>query len=246
MVKLFSRRFRLKHPRTANGTPQQATAVVEKRTLLHRRLINVREAQLVYMPCVSQLLARHVQTERLQGRVTDAVEEQPLFFPSEVDTDLLDLCEPGVAEIEAQLREGQMRDALDQLRIQLHIKTRLLNYKHKNVRHQKANTRSNVKLHANEAKIVELAEKYRAAREAKIRLSGNGSWEREWRPLQKADVRCLQEVEHDPRTHEPMTEGRRKMSWIWMAAGRDGGEAAEVPGMNDGEDRLFWSMVPVF
>ncbi|KAF7796504.1 hypothetical protein EIP86_007682 [Pleurotus ostreatoroseus] len=229
------RRFCAKYPRTASGTPQQTATIVEKRTTLRRRLLKAREAQAVYMPCAPALVAKHAQSLRQKGKeaVVDLVEEQPLFLPCHLDVADLDACEPGLADIELRLREGQLRDALDKLRIHLHIKTRLVTFKNTNVRHQGANTRAQSKIQANEAKIRDYAEKYRKARQMKLLLAGPGDWEQEWRELRVEDVRCMQEVEIDPRTHEAVTEGRRKVSWIWMAAGREGEESAELPGITD-------------
>lgn len=229
------RRFRAKYPRNASGTPQQAAVVVEKRTALCRRLAIVREVQAVYMPCVPALVAKYTQAQRAAEKPTDLVEEQPLYLPSAVDAELLDTCEPGLADVELRLRDAQLTDSLDKLRVRLHMKTRLLAFKNNNIRHQLANTRAHQKLAVNEAKKQEYVDKYRAAREAKLQLSGSGSWEEQWRVLRDEDVRCIQEVEYDPKTHQIVTEGRRRVSWIWMSAGREGGESADLPGMDDGE-----------
>ena len=153
----------------------------------------------------------------------------------------------------------QNTGTLDVLRTYLHIKSRLIRFKARNVRHQGANTRARDKIDKNEVKIAAAAEKYRAARTAKLHLSGPGPWEREWRPLQATDVRCMRENEPDVTavgletleqqiarvrgetrgrlTEAPRTlsgESRRQVSWIWNAADAlNGGE--EVEGMQDGE-----------
>lgn len=223
----------MKYPCDVSGTPQQAAAIVEKRTALRRRLAGAREVQTIYMPCVASMVANHHQAQRRKGVVLDLVEEQPLFFPSNLSLEDLDTCEPGLAKIEHRLCVGQLRDSLDKLRVQLHIKTRLITFKNVNVCHQGANTRAQQKIQANERMIRGFAEEYRAAREATTRLLGTGDWEHEWRELRQEDVRCMQELETDPRTHRPITEGRRKVSWIWMSAGREG-ESSILPGIDDG------------
>ncbi|KAF7797641.1 hypothetical protein EIP86_008841 [Pleurotus ostreatoroseus] len=213
-------------------TVTQTAQMVEKRTALRRRITNVRTVQAIYMPCVPALSATYQQTKDKRTNSVDLPEDEPLFLPSHIDLDALEACEPGLSDIENRLREGQLRDCLDKLRIQLHIKSRLVNFKIRNVRHQGANTRANKKLQDNEGKIVGYAEKYRAAWSAKLALAGAGTWQREWRILERSDVRCM--TEDDPTiSHEP-SEGRRKISWIWLAAGsRQDGEAADLPGMAD-------------
>lgn len=230
------------------------------------------------MPCVPRLLAEHISRQRAQLRArtqasatsgaagnnvahedfTDLPERQPLFPPSALQQDDLDGCVCDLANIEGRLRDGQLHDSLDKVRVHLHIKSRLLTFKARNIRHQGPNTRAMSQIDANEGKIIMHAEKYRAARTAKLALSGPGSWEREWRMLLTTDVRCMREVEPDITargletleqevarvrgetrgrlTEAPRTlsgESRRKVSWIWNAADLvHGGE--EVEGMEDG------------
>lgn len=210
------------------------TELVEKRTALRRRLAGVRAIQAIYMPCVPALIAGHTQSLLAARRPADAIEDEPLFLPSGVGDDALDACEAGLADIENKLRDGQLRDSLDKLRVQLHIKARLINFKARNARRQMACTRSNHKIHENEKKIKEYGAKYRAARQAKLALVGQGDWEHEWRELKAGDDRCMQE--DDPTASRCVSEGRRTISWIWLASGdrRHGEEAAHLPGMDDG------------
>lgn len=170
----------------------------------------------------------------------DQPELQPLFFPHQLETDELDGCVDGVANLEARLRDGQLRNSLDRLRIQLHYKHRLLAYKERNSRHQRQNMRSRQHLETNEVKIIAVANKYRAAREAKLGLIGPGDWEKEWRVLAHTDVRRLHEVQLTENPDgEPLsrrqviTEGRRQLSWIWLGA--DKSDGSDLPGMADGE-----------
>ena len=92
-------------------------------------------------------------------------------------------CVAGLAEIELRLREGQLQESLEKIRLQLHVKTRLIGDKQRNARGQRPNTRAITKINTNEAKIIAFAEKYRAARRARLVLEGNGEWEDEFREL---------------------------------------------------------------
>jgi hypothetical protein len=72
-------------------------------------------------------------------------------------------CHAQLKEIERRLCEGQLWSSLDRLRVHLHIKTRLMTFKGRNVCHQGPTTRARKKIDANETKIIMQAEKYRAA-----------------------------------------------------------------------------------
>ena len=59
--------------------------------------MKIHESQAVYMPCVPSLVAKHLQALRAAGKASELIEEKPLFLPSEVNVEMLDLCEPGVS-----------------------------------------------------------------------------------------------------------------------------------------------------
>lgn len=159
------------------------------------------------------------------------------MFPSELTAEERLVCAPGLTEIEEQLRNGQMHDALQQLRVHLHMKTRLVTFKDRNVRNQVANTRARGRIDANDQKIKTYASKYRRGRDAMYALIGPGRWERKYRILADSDIRTLQgdryEANRIPEAGGVISnlltmesEGRRRTSWIWMAA--------DVPEAEDG------------
>lgn len=114
---------------------------------LRRRISAVRGVQAIYMPCVPRLLAAHearlraateaaASTESraeangggsLQARARGECRElylpknQPLFLPSGLHQDDLDGCICDLANIEVRLRNGQLHDALNKVRIYLYI-----------------------------------------------------------------------------------------------------------------------------
>lgn len=181
------------------------------------------------MPIVPQLVTRH------RRQVDELPEEEPLYFPSGLAGSDLDVCSPGIAEIEERLREGQMHDALAQMRVLLHKKTGMMTFKDRNIRNQLATTWARSLLNANDDKIWALVSKYRKARAAKLAIAGHGDWEKKWRVLKDEDVRTIADDEGmpsegdanhpEPSTSRKTTEGRRKSTWIWMSAdGTQGGE----------------------
>jgi hypothetical protein len=203
--------------------------MMKERTRIQQRLVSMRAIQAIYMPVVPDLLASHLAVS-----ATQQVEMQPLFLPHALSVDQLDKCAVGLADLEARLRDGQLRDALESLRLHLHIKTRLVTAKALHARHQAANTRARQKINDNEVKIVTAAEKYRLARCAKYALCGPGAWEQDWRELKREDVRCMQD--DDPRMGARSSEGRCAVSWIWISAARDVvDENAAAGELNDSE-----------
>lgn len=205
------------------------------------------------MPCVYQVLARWKANRQTSDADVDLPEDQPLFPPSQVDDDDLCRCAPGIAETEDRLREGQLRDSLDKIRLHLHIKSRLLTFKSQNVRHQVHNTRARQKIDANDVKIRSQVAKYRCARLAKLALAGNGDWERDFRELRNQDIRMLNSnlldnghlgftTESDPPETRPLTEGRRQLLWIWMSADQNDAQRESIGGMNDGKHFTFYAL----
>ncbi|GJF00837.1 hypothetical protein PsYK624_171390 [Phanerochaete sordida] len=150
-------------------------------TPAHRRALRVALATVVLSapPHVSEI-------EQL-----DVPERQPLFLPHELEEDNLESCVAGLADMESRLRDGQLSDSLNKLRVHLHICSCLVRFKDRHVRHQRPNTRACIKIKQNEIKIVTLKKKYRAAWRAKLALVGHGAWERSWKELLDSDVTTM-------------------------------------------------------
>ncbi|KAI0772180.1 hypothetical protein BC629DRAFT_1595397 [Irpex lacteus] len=216
------RRVRARYPRDNNLTAGQLVDVSEKRINLRRRITALRPVQAIYMPIVSQLAAQHDAAASSSAN-KDKPEHQPLYLPSSLTQDQLSGCMAGLVDMEMRLRKGQMRGALALLRTHLHDKSRMVRHKARNVRHQRPNTRAQELLNTHETKIIQAAEKYRAAWTATKSKLGPGAWMKEWRELKKTDVRCLQEDDG----HVVQSEGRRTVSWIWKAADGQGGEGLD-------------------
>lgn len=162
------------------------------------------------------------------------IEQIRIGLPSELAPALRQLaCPDRLQEMEARLRESQARDALQDLRNQLHIINHLYRYKQNNVRHQGANTRVRTDLATQDDRKNRAVEKYRRARRAKLALSGPGPWEAELRPLEDQDVRGLQEENpieaakrKRKRGQQPgPAEGHRTLSWIWLGSDADGNKS---------------------
>lgn len=176
------------------------------------------------------------------------MENIPLCLPSALSKpERTSGCREGLVDIEEKLRDAQCRTALDRLRNQLHIKSRLLTYRGTHVRHQGASTRSRALILRNETKIRLHAEKYRAAWQALKNLAGGDESKVPWRRLEQKDIRCMEEpeeVERENRRKERQAEaeaqktgvasrpgeGRRTISWIWMGTDPTVGDAGLADG----------------
>lgn len=163
----------------------------------------------------------------------EAVEDIRIGLPSEMNPRHRHaVCSPRLQEIEARLREAQCHDALEDLRIKLHIINHLYRYKQTNVHHQGPNTRVRGDLASQDERKTRAVEKYRRAQRAKLALSGPGEWETKYRVLEDRDVRGLEDDDPDAVAKRKRkrgdkagpAEGHRVLSWIWHAAdaGKDG------------------------
>jgi len=207
------------------------TSVVELRTTFRRRLVKFRQLQSKYQPEVIPLLAQLPLT----GQDLDTIHETSLFLPSSLPPETLSKCSKQLVLMEKELRIGQCRDSLAQLRTKLTAQARLLNYKYVHVRHQAQNTRSRNLLHRINEKIETIISKYRHALVMLRALDtcGGSEWRSEFGELRKQDVRYLSQAElpyapTQERADElhartllnggATPEGNRTVSWIWRGS----------------------------
>ena len=223
---------------------------MSKRAALRHHLNAARTVQTIYMPSIAQKVAEHRRQlaasipshpssaapvpRRLPAAAIDKLdlpEHQPLFLPNELEEHNLDACVAGLAEIESRLRDGQLTDSLDKLRVHLHIRSRLVQFKDRNICHQAPNTRTRTKIAQNEAKINANKEKYRAVRQAKLSLISPGLWEYCWKVLADKDVVTMRG--DDEVVGVGTSEGKRELSWIWKSADDDR-DVKGIRGLSDG------------
>lgn len=165
------------------------------------------------MPGLRRLQAEQEQSPspniRSKGFIPPSASSQPedidLWLPSTLSpVSRSTTCPPSLCEIEEKLRTAQCNDALESIRHILRVKSRMVLFKHKQVRGQREGTRSRAVIDRVHARARAAAEKYRASREAKYWLCGPGDWEKRLRPLLDSDIRAYQ----DPNKLKPWV-GRR-------------------------------------
>ncbi|TDL23120.1 hypothetical protein BD410DRAFT_721379 [Rickenella mellea] len=200
-------------------TDSQGLSIVDRKTALTKRIARFRQIQPQHM-----IYPADDDTET-------SIEDVELGLPSSIPNERRGgCCSAELISMEDKLREGQCYEALDKLRHHLHLRTGLINYRSRNVRHQAPSTRARGFVDRNEARVDFFVQKYRRARQARISLIGPGSWERELKVLRTQDVRTMAAKEgEDVAIGNSLGEGRRDVSWLWKAPGADD----DTIGMND-------------
>ncbi|KAL1715565.1 hypothetical protein EV715DRAFT_265868 [Schizophyllum commune] len=211
---------------------------------LKLRVGRYRKYQRIYMPDLQTHL------ESLCKRIVDEKEDAEniqLYLPSELENrQRVALCAPGLADVEARLREGEAHEALEDVRRALRARTATNMFRNANVRGNTMATRARgtfdkISKRAHTAKL-----RYRHARNSLVLLRGHGVWEDTLRRLDDDDVRALNEraltkeekaerarardlTEADFTTVDgiPLAgvvargEGSRTLSWIWYSVPQD-------------------------
>jgi len=149
----------------------------------------------LYLPGLLQHQANLRTQANYDPKLSEHPEDIELWLPSRLPADIrASVCIANLPKIEEKLRTAQCYDALDIMRHTLRIKSRLVLFKNKNVRGQREGLRSRSIIGRVHERARVAAEKYRAARAAKLELSGPGGWEHELQILTDADIRGYQDA----------------------------------------------------
>lgn len=144
----------------------------------------------VYIPGLVQLLAEQGTTVAGVWDSNPNPEEVQLWLPSAIPLERRRAaCAEDLPDGELKLRTAQCRSSLQGLRQVLRLKTRMIYFKHKNISGQRDGTRSRSIIDRVHKRALQFVQKYRTAREAKMKLEGPGEWEQTYRELKNEDVR---------------------------------------------------------
>ncbi|KAH7904935.1 hypothetical protein BJ138DRAFT_1106403 [Hygrophoropsis aurantiaca] len=216
-----------------NHTVNQASVLEDKRIACLNKLRGFRDLQRLYMPGAVCCIQRE-DDSRDREALPPNVENIKLWLPSDLPpSDRLSGCVKDLPDMERKLREAQCHDALDALRARLHAKAYLITFRNKNMRGQVQSTRSRTLIARIGDRANFCAQKYRHARSALIRLSGqefDGHTFKELLPTDLtldcedgADVQSQQALARAGKDTGPRTKkksnGRKILSWIWTAGG---------------------------
>lgn len=217
----------------------QTTSLVERRTVLLKRVQRFREIQKIYMPGFDPRNDAHTE----DPDVSSNVEDLKLYMPSELCVgDRRKYCPNRLASMEDRIRFAEASDSLEDLRHHLCTRSFTNKFKIANVTGQIHNTRACEIQHRINDKVRVSELQYRRAQEAVKKLRGSGEWEQTLKVLEKSDVRALNEreltaqekdevhklrewlgtVAHDVDDERVLGqvaavgEGQRRPSWIWF------------------------------
>jgi hypothetical protein len=227
---------------------------LKRRTRLTKHIRAFRKMQRTYMPTIRCFLTA-TQRALWDSEADRDTETVRLFMPSEIlDKETCrKACAVGLPEVEAELRIGGAREALEALRQGLRTRTMTNRFRLRHCTGQRMLTRGQGLLRQVDVGIHKAKLHYRYARNALTRLKGHGVWERELQVLQDNDVRALtaEEAAQRESVHDyggvvvteeggiaalgtvALGEGKRTLSWIWYTARVDDLTEAELV---EGED----------
>jgi hypothetical protein len=179
----------------SKATARQEGGLTEQRNQLTTRIRVWEQLLPIYMPGQLQYKADLQASNGGLPHVPEHPEEVELWLPSQIPQAARHrVCVEKLPSIEDKLRTAQCYDSLDSLRHILKIKSRLIQFKNKNLRGQREGNRSRDVIDRIHGRARVAAEKYRAARASKILLSGPGDWETELKPLADGDIRGYQDA----------------------------------------------------
>lgn len=173
------------------------------RNVLRAKIKHWEQIRAVYMPGLQRVQIeqeRSPSNTRAEGFNQPPTSNHPehidLWLPSSLSPNARkSICSARLIAIEERLRTAQCSDALESLRHVLRVKSRMVLFKHKNVRGQREGTRSRSVIDRVHARARVAASKYRLARLAKLSLSGPGAWESTLRVLLDSDIRAYSDPE---------------------------------------------------
>lgn len=214
---------------------------MKRRAALVKRIRAFRKLQRKYMPHLRRYLTP-TQRGLIDTECDRPAEDIRLFLPAAINdaTKRTKACAEGLAGIEEELREGEALEALEELRQGLRTRTMTNRFRVRNATGQRALTRGQGVLRQINVRIHKAKLRYRYARNALMRLRGNGPWEQRLRVLEESDIRALNERslnDEEEAEKEKLVElgafveggvagvgsvavgeTHRTLSWIWYTA----------------------------
>ena len=189
------------------ATVRDHTEVVELRNTLSKDLVELRQAQRIYMPGLILL----------EGDGDENPDEPvKLWLPSELTQDnRARWCLPDIPNLELRFRYAQADGSLAEIRRLRRLLQSYIDQKAKHLSHAQQNvTRGKGAFGGVEGRIRRAAMRYRHARRAMLALDPSQQlspgWTRRFRELVDADIRG------PGRETDDKSEGKFQLSWIWL------------------------------
>jgi len=188
------------------ATVRDQTELVELRNTLSKDIVELRQAQRIYMPGLNSLLEADENLD----------EPTKLWLPSELaQEDQVGWCLPGIPRLKLRFQYTQADGSLAKIRRLRRLLQSHLDQKAKHLSHIQQNvTRGKGIFGGVQGRIRRAMMRYRHARQAMLALNPSQElspgWARHFRELADADIRgpgC------EP---DDKSEGRYQLSWIWL------------------------------
>ncbi|KAF7965863.1 hypothetical protein HWV62_41204 [Athelia sp. TMB] len=233
----------------SSATSLQLAKIQERKTALKVKVKSWTNIQQLYMPEVA-LLRSHLHTAALDSTHETPAYDIPLHLPSSLPPRIR--TNSKLSEYEFRLRSAQAYEALEELRRHLLLRTHMWNFKDKNLKGQRANTRAGTLASRVQNKVNVSASKYTHARNAVASLAqrtGAVGWETQFKELLSSDVRAFTDkTEEAAMAHKPkkkrqeqekaLGEGKKKLAWIWKVS-RVGADVGDDEGVQEAL-RIEW------
>ena len=201
------------------ATVRDQTELVELRNTLSKDLVELRQAQRIYMPGLNPLLEADENPD----------EPTKLWLPSELaQEDQTEWCLPGIPRLELRFRYAQADGSLAEIRRLRRLLQSHLDQKAKHLSHVQQNvTRGKGIFGGVQGRIRRATIRYRHARQAMLALDPSQElspgWTRRFRELADADI-------NGPgREPDNKSEGRYQLSWIWLLPHQTVGFPSNMP-----------------
>ncbi|SJL16268.1 uncharacterized protein ARMOST_19788 [Armillaria ostoyae] len=164
-----------------NPTRHQKASLTEQRNILRAKIQNWEKLHSIYLPRLLQYLSDiEVSANKSADDSVVNPEDITLWLPSAVpDVNREHVCMDGLPTIEDRL-----------------LKTRMIQYKNKNIRGQRDSTRSRSVIDSVHQRALNFATQYRVARAMKLALAGPGEWEKMYRVLENGDIWSYTDADH--------------------------------------------------
>jgi hypothetical protein len=221
----------------------QKTSIVERRTILLKRIQRFRKIQQVYMPGFEPRDNAHFERIASPNSLRSVhVEDTKLFLPSDLfKADRRKYCPGGLAAMGDRLRHVEATDSLENL--QHHLRTRSFTnqFKVANITGQIHNTHAWETQHRIDDRVRAADLQYRRARNALLKLRGNGPWEDSLKVLEQSDVRALNERELTAQEKEDVRRVRERIGLVVEAdVANQERVAATAAAVGEGQRRPSW------
>ncbi|KAF8836988.1 hypothetical protein BDN67DRAFT_983564 [Paxillus ammoniavirescens] len=201
-----------------HATDTHKTKIQQQRNGLLHCIKAWAKIQMLFMPGVVAL--REVSTDS-SSETASMAEDFICHLPSQIACQVM--CPIELETLEWKLQEGQAHNALNELQQALRSQSYMLKFKDCFLHGQGTNTCARNCLKSVDNKINASTAKYRGAHVALLALGpllGMVSWTNKFQALGDSDI-CGMSVESD----ESLTEGRHRLSWIWIACGHTDGNS---------------------